>query len=251
MLSGFCMDIGGTRARIYEFEEGCRRDHLEIDLPVIDGKLSVEENSRRRVKAISRLVSYFASDRQVPRVATACAGLKDPDRTGVTLLHFAVPLPNLTGSVLEETGTCIGPLYDDDVAAAWGHLISPESPLGEDGKNTILLTSGTGLAEAHWVDGQFVDKSSYPRASVYGLEEKLRAEAWRETGDPKEAICALVSLRKELYPLDQLLLSGRFVHMDRSCLEGLQQDLSMPVYLVDLPEAPALGALKLLQASAL
>lgn len=249
MLSGYCMDIGGTRARIYEFEDGRRRDQLEIELPVVDTKLSTGENSKKRVEAISRLVSYFTSKRKVSRIATACAGLKDANRTSVTLLNFAVPLPELTTSVEAETGTRIGPLFDDDVAAAWGHLVSTESPLGEKPVNTILLTAGTGLAEAHWINGEFVDKKSYPRASHYGLEAKLRGEGWRSTGNPCEALCELVRLRRELYPLELLILSGRFVHMDRDCLPYLREKLSMDVQLVELPEAPALGALKMLQAS--
>ena len=244
------MDIGGTRARIYEFKDGARRAQLEIELPIIDSALSIQENSQKRVQAISRLVSYFASERRVKRVATACAGLKDENRTGVTLLNFAVPLPDLTRSVEEETGTMIGPLYDDDVAAAWGHLVSPLSPLGEKPVNTILLTAGTGLAEAHWVDGQFVCKKSYPRASEYGLEEKLRGEGWRSNGNPCQALCELVRIRRELYPLDLMILSGRFVHMDRDCLPYLREKLGMDVQVVELPEAPALGALQMLQASA-
>ena len=169
------MDIGGTKARIYEFQAGRRFAQLEIELPPIDSRVSEHENGKRRVEAISRLVKYFASERQVPRVATACAGLKDPDRTSVTLLHFGVPLPNLTQSVAEETGTSIGPLYDDDVAAAWGHLVSPISPLGTEPLNTLILTAGTGLAEAHWIDGRFVDKKSYPSASELGLERQRQS----------------------------------------------------------------------------
>jgi len=38
--------------------------------------------------------------------------------------------------------------------------------------------------------------------------------------------------------------------MDRECLPYLQNRLNLEVHLVDLPEAPALGALQLLQASA-
>lgn len=239
------MDIGGTRARIYEFENGLRKSQLEIDLPVVDRTLSSDENSHRRVKAISRLVSYFASKQPVTRIATACAGKKDADRTGVTLLHFAVPLPGLAETVEKETGTSIGPLYDDDVAAAWGHLVSPLSPLGTRSLNTILLTTGTGLAEAHWIDGQFVDKASYPRASEYGLEEKLRGDGWKDTGNPCQAIMELVKLRLKRYPIQQLILSGRFVHMDRGCLPYLRQQLNMEVHLVDFPEAPALGALQM------
>ena len=251
MLSGVCNDIGGIKARIYEFQAGRRFAQLEIELPPIDSRVSEHENGKRRVEAISRLVKYFASERQVPRVATACAGLKDPDRTSVTLLHFGVPLPNLTQSVAEETGTSIGPLYDDDVAAAWGHLVSPISPLGTEPLNTLILTAGTGLAEAHWIDGRFLDKKSYPRASELGLEQRLRAVAWRDNGNPFQAICELVEARRTLYPLDQLILSGRFVHMDRNCLPRLEETLQLKVHLVDLPEAPALGALHLLQASAL
>lgn len=243
------MDIGGTKARIYEFAGGCRLDQLEIDLPRIDSGLSTEENGRRRVKAISRLVTYFAADRSVQRVATACAGLKDPERTSVTLLNFAVPLPDLTACVKKETGTEIGPLFDDDVAAAWGHFVSDKSPLGTEPLNTILLTAGTGLAEAHWIDGRFVDKRTYPRASEYGLESKLRAEGWRHDGNPFQALVDLVEKRRELYPLEQMILSGRFIHMDRSCLARLSDSLQMKVSLVELPEAPALGALHLLQAS--
>ncbi len=244
------MDIGGTRARIYEFEDGLRLGQLEIELPVVDRKLTTEENSVRRVQAIARLVNYFSSERKVSRIATACAGRKDPDRTSVTLVNFAVPLPGLTATVEAETGTSIGPLFDDDVAAAWGHLVSPKSPLGEGGLNTILLTAGTGLAEALWVNGEFVDKSDYERAYDLGLEEKLRGEGWRASGNPCEALCELVNLRRQRYPLDQVVLSGRFVHMDRECLPYLQNRLNLEVHLVDLPEAPALGALQLLQASA-
>jgi hypothetical protein len=250
LLSGICMDIGGTRARIYEFEGGARKSQLEIELPAVDQKLSTEENSHRRVRAISRLVGYFGSERQVESIATACAGRKDPERTSVTVVNFAVPLPNLTRIVKEETGTSIGPLFDDDVAAAWGHLVSPMSPLGDKGLNAILLTAGTGLAEALWIDGEFVDKASYARAYEFGLEEKLRGEGWRKSGNPCQAICELVNLRRQRYPLKQLILSGRFIHMDRDCLPFLRQELDMEVHLVDLPEAPALGALQLLQASA-
>jgi len=250
LLSGVCMDIGGTRARIYEFQGGRRAAQLEIELPLIDRAVSEQENGKRRIEAISRLVKYFAGGRKVPRVATACAGLKDPERTSVTLLHFGVPLPDLAQSVERATGATIGPLYDDDVAAAWGHLVSPDSPLKEDSPNTILLTAGTGLAEAHWVDGRFVDKKNYPRASELGLEQFLRADGWKEDGNPSQAIGELVAARRQLYPLRQLILSGRFVHMDRHCLPLLEEALKMKVYLVELPEAPALGALHLLQASA-
>ena len=239
------MDIGGTRARIYEFEDGFRKSQLEIELPVVDRSLTDVENGQRRVKAISRLVSYFASKKPVKKIATACAGRKDDFRTGVTLLHFAVPLPDLTKTVEEDTGTSIGPLYDDDVAAAWGHLVSPLSPLGVKPLNTLLLTTGTGLAEAHWIDGQFVDKHSYPRASEFGLEEKLRGDGWKDTGNPCEAIMELVKLRSELYPIQQLILAGRFVHMDRGCIPFLRHNLGIEVHLVDFPEAPALGALQL------
>jgi hypothetical protein len=250
LLSGVCMDIGGTKARIYEFHEGKRFAQLEIELPSVDARITVEENGKRRVDAISRLVKYFGSKRNLPRVATACAGLKDADRTSVTLLHFAVPLPNLTQSVEAATGTCIGPLYDDDVAAAWGHIVSPKSPLGSNELNTLILTAGTGLAEAHWINGEFMDKKSYTRASELGLEQRLRAAAWKDDGNPFEALCELVEARRELYPIEQLILSGRFVHMDRNCLPRLQDALNLKVHLVDLPEAPALGALQLLQASA-
>lgn len=243
------MDIGGTRARIYEFSEGARKGQLEIDLPVIDRGLSESENSTRRVKAISRLVRYFSAEREVNRIATACAGRKDPQRKGVTLLHFAVPLPNLTDEVRRETGKDIGPLFDDDVAAAWGHLVSPDSPLGNSKLNTILLTAGTGLAETHWVNGEFVDKTSYTRACDIGFEEKLRADGWRESGNPCQALIDLVTVRRRLYPLQQLILSGRFVHMDRTCLPYLRDKLDMEVHLAELPEAPALGALHMLQAS--
>lgn len=250
MLSGIGMDIGGTRARIYEFLEGSLANQLEIDLPKIDSSLSLEENGCRRVRAISRLVSYFACDRDVSRIATACAGRKDPDRKEVTLLNFAVPLPNLADEVWRETGKTIGPLFDDDVASAWGHFVSPQSPLGSNLLNTILLTSGTGLAEAHWVDGEFVDKTTYPRANDLGLEVKLRAEGWRESGNPSEAIIELVEHRRQRYPLEQLILSGRFIHMDRGCLPALADRLGMEIHLVDLPEAPALGAVYMLQTSA-
>jgi hypothetical protein len=249
LLSGFGMDIGGTRARIYEFVEGALKSRLEIDLPVIDSTLDECENSGRRVRAITRLVKYFSVDRQVRRIATACAGRKDPDRKGVTLLHFAVPLPNLTDEIRRETGLEVGPLYDDDVAAAWGHLVSSQSPLGQRQLNSLLLTAGTGLAESHWVDGSFVDKASYPRACDLGFEEKLRAEGWRESGNPCQALIDLVELRRSRYPLEQLILSGRFVHMDRECLPYLKDRLSLEVHLVELSEAPALGALHMLQAS--
>ena len=244
------MDIGGTKARIYEFQEGKRFAQLEIDLPTVDSRITELENGKRRIDAISRLVKYFARKRNVPRVATACAGLKDPERTSVTLLHFAVPLPNLTQSVEAATGTCIGPLYDDDVAAAWGHIVSSESPLGTNDLNTLILTAGTGLAEAHWIEGAFRDKASYPRASELGLEQRLRAAAWKDDGNPFDAICDIVRARRELYPIEQLILSGRFVHMDRVCLPRLEEALKLKVHVVDLPEAPALGALQLLQASA-
>jgi hypothetical protein len=249
LLSGVCMDIGGTKARIYEFQEGERFAQLEIELPAVDTRVSEEENGKRRVEAISRLVKYFASKRKVPRVATACAGLKDSDRTSVTLLHFAVPLPNLTQSVEAATGTSIGPLYDDDVAAAWGHIVSPKSPLATNQLNTLILTAGTGLAEAHWIDGEFVDKKTYPRASELGLEQLLRAAAWKDDGNPFEALCEIVAARRELYPIEQLILAGRFVHIDRNCLPRLEEALQLKAHLVDLPEAPALGALHLLQAS--
>lgn len=243
------MDIGGTRARIYEMYEGRRKERLEIDLPIIDRGLSEEQNSSRRVLAISRLVRYFTSAKKVDRVATACAGRKDAERGSVTLIHYAVPLPGLVETVKSETGTDIGPLFDDDVAAAWGHLVSPKSPLQNESPNTLLLTAGTGLAEAHWVDGDFVDKMEYPRAAEYGLESRLRGEGWRESGNPCGALTELVELRRGLYPFQQLILSGRFIHMDRRCLPELRETLKMDVHLVELPEAPALGALHLLQAS--
>lgn len=244
------MDIGGTRARIYEFLEGSPGNRLEIDLPAIDSSLSLEENGNRRVRAISRLVGYFSSHRGDLRIATACAGRKDPARQEVTLLNFAVPLPNLAQQVWKETGKTIGPLFDDDVAAAWGHFVSQQSPLGSNTLNTILLTSGTGLAEAHWVDGGFVDKATYPRAGEFGLEVKLRADGWRDSGDPTEALVELVEVRRQSYPLDQLVLSGRFVHMNPGCFSQLTDRLRMEVHIVDLPEAPALGAVHMLQASA-
>lgn len=243
------MDIGGTRARIYEFFDGTLASQLEIDLPRIDSSLSEQENGSRRVRAISRLVSYFAADRPISQIATACAGRKDVSRKEVTLLNFAVPLPDLADVVQTETGKTIGPLFDDDVAAAWGHYVSPQSPLGVNGLNTILLTAGTGLAEAHWVEGQFIDKTTYPRASELGLEVKLRAEGWRESGDPTESLVELVETRRQSYPLEQLILSGRFTHMDSGCLPKLAEKLGMEIHLIELPEAPALGAVHMLQAS--
>ena len=79
------MDIGGTKARIYEFQEGKRFAQLEIDLPTVDPRITELENGKRRIDAISRLVKYFARKRNVPRVATAKQFVGTPNCPHYTL----------------------------------------------------------------------------------------------------------------------------------------------------------------------
>lgn len=250
MLDGYCMDIGGTSARIYEVCDSVCVRTGSVTLPLCNAYSCEEEASVARTEAIAELVSDFSIPDSVRSVPTACAGLKNAERTGVVLLYFAVPLPHLAEVIKERTGIWTAPLYDDDVAACWGHVASPRSPLAKGPENALVLTAGTGLAEAHWVEGTLVDKDTYPRARDLGLEERLRADGWRDTGDPTEALKALFEARSRLYRLERVILSGRFVHLSDEIVCRLPEHLGVPVDLVDLPEAPALGALYLLQASA-
>lgn len=235
------MDIGGTRARIYAFEDGAVVDRSEMWLPEQQSGETPEGWGERRVDAIADLVARWTGPVVGGRLPTACAGRKDEAKSSVVLSFYGSPLPSLVQTVQARTGLDCGPLFDDDVCAGWGHLASPSGGLEPTSSDTILLTAGTGLAESLWVDGEFLVKGSYPRLAELGLEDSLRAEGWRGGELPLLALEQLLQARASLGRFSRLVLSGRFAGVDGwpSSLGGAELSVA------PLEEAPALGALML------
>ena len=239
-MNGSALDIGGSRARLYDFEGGVVISSAELWLPQRLEEEPDLEWGRRRVAAIAHFVGQHREGGTLP---TSCAGRKDEVRRSVTLSFYGSPLPGLVDTVEAVCGVRLGELYDDDVCAGWGHLASPRGALSQDSPNSLLLTAGTGLAECLWADGAFVPKGSYPRAAEFGLEEPLRAEAWRGGALPLAALQQLLERRRETVPIASLLLSGRFAAPELDWPNCLRD--GTPLTAVDLEEAPALGALAL------
>jgi hypothetical protein len=241
-MRGSALDIGGSRARVYEFDDGVVICQTEIWLPDRLPGESVEDWGSRRVDAIAELVGGWTGSLPDGKLPTACAGRKDHQRESVVESTYASPLPSLVPIVLERTGISLGPLLDDDVCAGWGHLASPQGGLKQHSPDTVLLTAGTGLAESLWVKQRFLVKGSYPRLAELGLEAPLRAEAWRGQELPLAALENLLSARGDLGRFQRVVLSGRF-----ASAQGWPPVLAGGVDLVvrALEEAPALGALTL------
>lgn len=244
-MRGTALDIGGTRARLLRFEASVVTGQSELWLPKRDEGESVLQWGHRRVEAIVELLSGWQFLDPDEQVATSCAGRKDAERESVTESNYASPLPNLVKLVRKSTGREIGPLFDDDVCAGWGHLQSPIGGLNPTSGPTILLTAGTGLAESLWVDGKFLAKGTYPRVYELGLEEALRTDAWRAAALPLEALRDLVKARAALAPFQRIVLSGRFAAPDLLQVwpKELMPGVDLEVY--PLEEGPALGALVL------
>lgn len=241
-LTGIAVDIGGTRARIYEFFEGAPRRSEQIELSEPLPEEDRLQLGRERVERITAMIQDFCGAESPAEIPVACAGGKNAARDEVTISTFATPLPSLCRVIRERLNIETEPLYDDDVAAGWGHIVSGRSELCST-VNTALLTAGTGLAEFLTINGEVVPKGSYPRASEFGLEEALRAEGWRKTGCPTEALKTWLKIRREDFDIQRLLLSGRFTHLSEEVLERLGRELGLPVKAVHLDWAPALGAL--------
>ena len=214
----------------------------KIDLCLPGPDADRQEVGKARVDAIIEMIEKFCGEERPGAIPVACAGGKNEARDEVVKSTFATPLPNLCGVIRERLGIETDPLYDDDVAAGWGHIVSGRSELCSS-VNTALLTAGTGLAEFLTMDGEVVPKGSYPRAAEFGLEEALRAEGWRHTGCPTEALKTWLEIRRERFDIQRLLLSGRFTHLSEDVLDRLGQELGLPVKTVHLDWAPALGAL--------
>ena len=235
------MDIGGTRARIYAFDDGTVVDRSEMLLPQRRSGETLEGWGVRRVTAIAELVVGWTGPVVGARLPTACAGRKDEARSSVVLSFYGSPLPSLVQTIRSQTGLDCGPLFDDDVCAGWGHLASPSGGLEPTSPDTILLTAGTGLAESLWVDGEFLVKGSYPGLAELNLEDSLRADGWRGGDLPLLALEQLLHARASLGRFSRLVLSGRFAGVD-----GWSPSLGGAELLVaPLEEAPALGALVL------
>jgi hypothetical protein len=245
-MDGSALDIGGTRARLYTFQKGEVTSRAEIWLPPRNQGESDLQWGQRRVEAITELVAAWSGADRGLRLPTACAGRKDPERGSVVLSFYGSPLPELVTTVESRTGVDLGPLLDDDVCAGWGHLASPRGGVQSSSPDTLVLTAGTGLAESLWVNGTFLDKQSYPRLSELGVEERLRAEAWRERELPLSALQDLVKARAGLGSFQRVVLSGRFAGVS-GWPERLSEGISLQA--CPLEEAPALGALALARLS--
>lgn len=241
-MKASALDVGGSRARVYEIDHGEVVASCEIWLPQKEAGEPDEDWGQRRVEAIAGLVESWGGEMPERRLPTACAGRKDPQRGSVTLSFYASPLPALVSRVKARTGILLGPLYDDDVCAGWGHLASPRGGLSPQSGDTILLTAGTGLAECLWVDGDFLPKGSYPPVAELGLEERLRADGWKDGDLPLEPLTALLQARGQLGRFSRVVLSGRFTQRYDWPTELLS---GVSLSLCPLDEAPALGALAL------
>ena len=195
------------------------------------------------MQAIADFVGQWRGEGGEAVLPTACAGRKDEARESVTLSFYASPLPGLVPLVQERTGVHLGPLFDDDVCAGWGHLESPLGGLARDSGDTILLTAGTGLAESLWVAGTFLAKGTYPRLAELGLEDPLRAEAWRDGALPLSALQSVLESRLPLGRFERIVLSGRFAGPGLDWPDRLSGGAELRV--CPLEEAPALGALVL------
>ena len=235
------MDIGGTRARIYAFEEGAVINRSEMRLPERQDGDTPESWGKRRVDAVAELVARWTGPVVNGRLPTACAGRKDDSKESVVLSFYGSPLPSLVATIRARTGIDCGPLLDDDVCAGWGHLASARGGIEVDSPDTVLLTAGTGLAESLWVRGEFLTKGTYPRLSDLGLEDSLRAEGWRGGELPLAPLEQLIQARASLGDFTRVVLSGRFAGVN-----GWPPNLgSVELVVAPLEEAPALGALAL------
>ena len=243
-MTGQALDIGGSRARLYLFEDATVVRRSEIWLPARVEQEGELDWGRRRVEAIADFVGQNFEPSQ-PMLPTSCAGRKDEKRGSVTLSFYGSPLPDLVAAVGKTCEVDLGVLYDDDVCAGWGHLVSPWGGLTRQAPPTVLLTAGTGLAECLWVGGEFIPKGSYAKAAEYGLEEPLRAAAWKDGELPLEALQRLLAHRREIAPFKRLVLSGRFAEPGRNWPEELLDGTDLRI--CSLEEAPALGALSLSQ----
>lgn len=241
-MTGQALDIGGSRARLYLFADAMAVQRSEIWLPAREEQESELDWGRRRVEAIADFVRQNFEPSQ-PTLPTSCAGRKDEKRGSVTLSFYGSPLPDLVAAVRKACEVDLGELYDDDVCAGWGHLVSPRGGLSQQAPPTVLLTAGTGLAECLWVGGEFIPKGSYTHAAEYGLEAPLRAAAWKDGELPLEALQRLLAHRREIAPFKRLVLSGRFAEHGLSWPERLPDGSRLSV--CPLEEAPALGALSL------
>jgi hypothetical protein len=243
------LDIGGTRARIYSFDQGLVQTKSEIELPLRQPEEALEAWGARRVLAIAALIGAWTGPLPDSKLPAACAGRKDSKRESVVESYYASPLPDLVPIVFQETGIFLGPLLDDDVCAGWGHLISPHGGLSLDSPDTVLLTAGTGLAECLWVGGRFLVKGTYPRLADLGLEAPLRAEAWRDKAPPLDALKNLWKARSPLGDFRRIVLSGRFATASLTWPARIADGVELVVS--RLEEAPALGAMELSTHSAL
>lgn len=240
-VRGQALDIGGSRARLYLFEEGSVVRVHQIWLPDKEpGEVDLVWGARR-VEAICQLITEHFDRSHSLTLPTSCAGRKDEEKRSVVLSFYGSPLPDLVGAVERACGVQIGELLDDDICAGWGHLASPNGGLTSDSPDTVLLTAGTGLAECLWVGGEFLPKASYPRAAELGLEAPLRAQAWRDGPLPLQALQELLERRRTLAPFERLVLSGRFAASELDWPEQLAD--GTPLVVRPLEEAPALGAL--------
>ncbi len=232
-MDGFALDIGGSWARWYHFQESVV---VESDRERLEGSGS------ERIEAICRLL--LRHEHQSRQVATACAGRKDKFALEIVASNFGEPMPNLCEVVAQTTGVSLGRLWDDDVSAGWGHLVSPFGGLNDSSPDTLLLTGGTGVAECLWVKGKFLPKGSYPSAAELGLESHLRAEGWRQ---PEQALAALQKLLKARWEfgIERLVVSGKLAEIPELDFVRLSRTLDLDVERVRLEEAPALGALHL------
>lgn len=231
-VDGRALDIGGTWARLYRFTDG-RVAEVE--------RVRLEGDGNHRVAQISELVAGLGPG----GLPTACAGRKNSQRSEVLESNFSEPLVGLCAQVASATGVRLGPLYDDDTCAGWGHLCSPGGGLKASSPNTLVLTAGTGVAENLWVDGRFLEKGTYPSVSQLGLETALRAEAWRAFEVAASGLMELLEARAALATLKRVVLSGRLAELSPIQVRRLGLALRCPVEVSSLPEAPALGALVL------
>jgi hypothetical protein len=243
-MTGNALDIGGSRARLYRFEQGQVQSCQEIWLPPRQEGEDPLSWGGRRVVAIAELVASCQPATLGKTLPTACAGRKDAERNSVILSFYGSPLPDLVLQVADRTGIQLGPLLDDDVCAGWGHLASPRGGLRTGSPDTVLLTAGTGVAECLWVGGSFLPKESYPRLADLDLEAALRAEAWRHAELPLEALARVLQERAKWGDFRRLVLSGRFA-ADLGARSWPEQLGQAEVLVQPLPEAPALGALAL------
>lgn len=246
-MNGVALDIGGSRVRCYRFQDGLVASLKQAWLPDAMPGEDLRLWSKRRVAAIVDFISGLELPSHT--IPTACAGRKNAALDSVVESFYGSPLPELGPSVFRACGVRIEPLLDDDVCACWGHLASPNGGLSADSANSIVLTSGTGVAEGLWIDGKLRSKGSYPRLSELGLESGLRASAWRDGPLPVDSLKQLLVARSELALFKRMVLSGRFVELKEGkrwpAKLQVSSELEVLLEVVPLEEAPALGALAL------